>query len=507
MEFYSILFICFMSIGLLGYYTIFRKHQSVWLLILSLAFYWYCGSAGLLFICFTGLTTWLGAKGIAKFDGNHAKRKRKTLLFFVLLLNFGLLFYLKYVNVIFSWNKDLIIPLGISFYMFQAMGYLIDVYNNKYEPEKNFAKFLLFISFFPQLIQGPINRYDAMREQYEQVHHFSYSKAKLAMYRIGYGMLKKFAIADILYAIIDICLGCDISGNLLVDAGELSKYPGSVFVVGMFLYAIYQYADFSGGIDMVLGVAELFDIQMAENFRQPYFSVTLAEFWRRWHISLGRWMRDYVFYPFVLTKPMRDLGKWLKKNTSKHLGVVIPTMLGNLVVFFLVGAWHGASWHFVVWGIYNGLLIGLGDLFAPMFKKVNTCLHIPVKSTGMYLFRVVRTFFIVCVGGYFDRICDLNLAFDMMKKSVFAANWAALPEFWHGKVSLQYPIFSIATVCLAILVVFIVSFMKEREIDVRVWVSNRCFITRWIIYVGIISILFISFLSTTTNIGFLYANF
>lgn len=507
MELYSILFISFMAIGLLGYYTIFHKQQWIWLLILSLAFYWYCGSEGIFYITFTSFTTWLGAKLMGQVDGENTKKKRKAILFFILILNFGLLFYLKYVNVIFSWSKSLIIPLGISFYMFQAMGYLIDVYNGKYKAEANFAKLLLFLSFFPQLIQGPINRYDAMREQYEKKHQFSYDKARFAMYRIGYGMLKKFAIADILYGMIDFCLGCDISGNLLVDMEEILSYPGSAFVVGIFLYAIYQYADFSGGIDMVIGVAELFDIQMAENFRQPYFATSLAEFWRRWHISLGKWMRDYVFYPFVLTKPMRDFGKWLKKNTSKHLGVVIPTVLGNLLVFFLVGAWHGASIHFVVWGIYNGLIIGLADLFAPLFKKINTCLHIPVKSKVMYVFRVVRTFLIVCIGGYFDRICDMRLAFQMMKDSFFNTRWNQFRDFWNYHVADDYPLLSILTVCMAALIVIIVSVMKEREIDVRMWVSKRCFLGRWMIYVGVICIIFVAFLSTTTNVGFLYANY
>lgn len=148
---------------------------------------------------------------------------------------------------------------------------------------------------------------------------------------------------------------------------------------------------FPGGIDMVLGVAQLFGIEMMPNFRQPYFSTSLGDFWRRWHISLGAWMRDYLFYPFALTKPMQRFGKWATGHWGKHFGRVLPAAVANLLVFAVVGIWHGPQAHYLVWGLYNGMVIALADLLEPAFKKMNTALHIPTESRTWHIFRILRT--------------------------------------------------------------------------------------------------------------------
>lgn len=205
---------------------------------------------------------------------------------------------MKYLHPLF---EGFLIPLGISFYMFISIGYLVDIYFEKYEAEKNPFRFLLFVSFFPQLIQGPINRYDQMKEQLYGRHTLDWYRCKRALILILFGLLKKYAIANLLVHEI---------ANILDAPTE--KTPGSVIVFAILLYSAQQYADFSGGIDIVMGVAELFGIEMMPNFRQPYFSVSLGDFWRRWHISLGAWMRDYVFYPFALTAPMQKFGNGRK---------------------------------------------------------------------------------------------------------------------------------------------------------------------------------------------------
>ena len=146
---------------------------------------------------------------------------------------------------------------------------------------------------------------------------------------------------------------------------------------------------------MVLGVAKLFGLDMAPNFRQPYFSTSLANFWQRWHISLGQWMRDYVFYPFALTKGIQKISKWCGEKLGKHFAKSIPACLANILVFTLVGIWHGPELHFLVWGLYNALIIALSDLLEPVFKKLNVLLHINEKGKGMHIFRIIRTFIIV----------------------------------------------------------------------------------------------------------------
>ncbi len=492
MEFYSLVFIIFLAVSLLGYYTVFRRYQWVWLLIVSLAFYGYMARSGGIFIFATGCITWGAALLLERFQGKENLSKRRVILWATMLVVFGILAVVKYTHLLSSFTRGLLIPLGISFYIFQSVGYLIDAYNGKIQVEHSFAKYFLFIAFFPQLIQGPINRWDEMQNQFFKEHRLTEEKFQHAILRLLYGMLKKFAIADILYEIVDRCLG---------------SVAGSVIIAGVFLYAIYQYADFSGGIDMVLAVAELFDIEMAENFRQPYFAKSLGEFWRRWHITLGHWMRDYVFYPFELTKPIKKLGKFAKKHFGKHVGKVLPVMLGNILVFFLVGLWHGSQWHFILWGLYNGLIIGFSDLLAPCFQKLNQMCHIKEESHFLAGWRMLRTFLIVVIGGYFDRIEDMAECFRSMYLSVANLYPAMLPIYWKQNISPDYPLVSVLTVVVACVIVLVTSIAKERQVNVADVIGRKPFAVRGIVYFAMVSIILISFLSTTVNVGFLYANF
>lgn len=210
-------------------------------------------------------------------------------------------------------------PLGISFYTFQAVGYLIDCYRGRHPAEKNFARFLLFISFFPQLVQGPINRYGELEPQFMARHTWDWERTKRALFLFAFGAMKKYAISNLTSPTI----------AAILDVEDASSLTGAMALLAILLYSLQQYADFSGGIDMVLGVAQLYDIQMMPNFRQPYFSTSLGDFWRRWHISLGAWMRDYLFYPFALTKPMQRFGKWATKHGGKHFGRVLPAGCGE----------------------------------------------------------------------------------------------------------------------------------------------------------------------------------
>lgn len=494
---YSIRFITFLVIALVCYYTVLRKKQWICLLIASAVFYYYTGIQNFVFLFLTGFTTWYGAKKMT------ATKKRRTIMWGVLLVNFGVLACLKYLEPIFkgigliheTGVLGLVLPLGISFYTFQSIGYLLDIYNKKYEPEQNFAKYMLFVSYFPQMIQGPINRYDVLAPQFREEHTWNDENATKALYRIFYGLLKKYAIANI--------LAVAIANTFDTPAKDFS---GAIVVFAILLYSAQQYADFSGGIDMVLGVSELFGIKMAENFKQPYFSVSLADFWRRWHISLGRWMRDYVFYPFALTKPMRNFGKWAKTKLGKHFGRVLPAAVGNLLVFFLVGIWHGAEWHYVVWGLYNGIVIAMSDILAPFYDKLSVCLHINKKAKWFHVFQIARTFIVVNIGWYFDRITNVITAFYSMKKSLL--------NFDLSTFGLDYKIifdgvkiYGMRTVVFACIFVFIVSVLEENKLDVRDLLYKAPLLLRWMIYLVVILITLFSFTRVGTIGGFMYANF
>lgn len=226
----------------------------------------------------------------------------------------------------------------------------MDVYNSKYDAESNFLKYFIFVSFFPQLIFGPINRYDKLGKQMKKEHFFDFENIKHGVMLILYDGLKKYLIADMLVGKISSILDPNFT-NLL----------GCLALLGIFMYAIYQYAAFSGGIHIISGVAKLFGLDMAPNFRQPYFSTSLANFWQRWHISLGTWMRDYVFYPLAFTKKMQNISKWCNSKLGKHFAKSIPACISNIIVFVIVGVWHGPELHFLIWGLYiydfiNGLI-------------------------------------------------------------------------------------------------------------------------------------------------------
>ena len=523
MELYSITFIFLVIIALAAYYTALRKYQWVCLLAANVLFYCAAGPFHILFILTTSLSIWSGALFmehmdmkyreakkndlLAKEDRKKLKQsnqdKKRIILLLILLLNFGILAWIKYWNVLgYTRMRGLLLPLGISFYTFLSVAYLIDIYNGKYRAERNFLHFFLFVSYFPQLLQGPINRYDKMKDQFCGQHKWNMEQSKRALLLIGFGLMKKFAIADML------------AGSVSdVFDGSVQGIPGSLIVFAIFLYAIQQYADFSGGIDIVLGVSELFGIKMMPNFRQPYFSVSLGDFWRRWHISLGAWMRDYVFYPFALTKTMQRFGKWCSQKLGKHFGRVLPAGIANLLVFFLVGIWHGAQLHYVLWGLYNGIIIAVSDLLEPCFTAISDKMHLPVNSRGFHVFRVVRTFIIVNIGWYFDRIYDFQKCMTCFANTVFHFNLSGFGTAMRQEIlnpDLAQPVYIMGgyvVAAVALVIVVTDSVMKEQKKDVYAFLQSRRILTRWTVCYLIIFLTLGSFIFTRGIGGFMYANF
>lgn len=518
-------FVLFLVILLIVYYNInkvFKEKQWIVLLIGNLFFYSWTGYFNFIYILITGVSTYLGALLCSNISLNYKKEvkekalnkeekkllktknlsKKRIILYSVLFLNFGILAYLKYFNEILSYFKvfsfsNLILPLGISFYTFQSIGYLIDVYNEKYVAERNVFKYFCFISFFPQLIQGPINRFDALKETLYKDHSLEIENVKKALFRIAFGMLKKYAIANTFVDTIAYVLD-----------SPTKETPGLFIVMAILLYSIQQYADFSGGIDMVLGVAQLFGIKMAENFRQPYFATSLSDFWRRWHISLGAWMRDYVFYPFAITKVMQNFGKISSKYGGKYLGRTLPACVANILVFFLVGIWHGAQLHYILWGLYNGVVIALSDLLSPIYDKI-TGNKINKENKIYYLLQIITTFVIVNIGWYFDRIekySDILLCF---KNTIFNFYLKDFSKFIYeifiksgtiGKISFLSSV-------VAIIIVLLSSVLSENQKELYCVVKSKNIIIRWSIYIVIIFLILLSFTHTTVNGGFIYANF
>ena len=336
------------------------------------------------------------------------RKKRVALLVLGLILNFGILAFLKYIP--YSAELGLLLPLGISFYTFQSMGYLIDVYREKVEAEKNIAKFALFVSFFPQIIQGPIAVYDDLAKQLYEGHRFDIDNIRRGLLLILWGALKKLVIADRALALVD------------VVTKNSNAYTGSFILFAVILYALQLYADFSGGIDIIRGVAELFGITMAQNFRRPYFSRSLTEYWHRWHITLGNWCRNYIFYPLSISKKFLNFGKWLKPKFGKHIAKVFPGCVASLITFIVIGVWHGSNLKYLYFGLWNGLVIMIAELFAPVNERIVTkiCGTKKLKDKNVFgiIISVLWTFILVLVGYYFDVATDATDAFSMLFRSV-----------------------------------------------------------------------------------------
>ena len=530
MNIFTVRFLIFLIITLFLYYTAARRKQ--WLLILAanLVFYAFSGYVNLIFIVITTVSTWSGARFMEVFESrsraarNAAETKdekqkikklwifrKRVLLAAVLVLNFGILGTLKYTgNILAALGlngpdgalsalgnaSSLILPLGISFYTFQSTGYLIDIYGAKYEAEKSLPRYAAFVSFFPQLIQGPINRYDEMKSSLFATHRFSAGVARHAFIRFAFGALKKFAVADLLSG----------SVSAILDSADTSLH-GMTIAAGILMYGIQQYTDFSGGIDMVIAVAELFGIRMKENFRQPYFSISIGDFWRRWHISLGAWMRDYVFYPFALTKPMQKLGKLGKGEFGKHLFKVLPACLANILVFFLVGLWHGAELHYILWGLYNSILIALSDVLSPVFTRFIAFLKINAESVGMYIFRVIRTFALVHIGWYFDRIYDFGVMKAFFKNTVFQFDPLTSASELHALLSGKLTKWTVPIIVISYTITALVSVFKEKDMDVYKMLYNRSMVFRWVFYLLIFHLIQLALIYGTATESFMYAFF
>lgn len=478
MLFTSYRFILFILVLFVVYYIIPKKMQWMLLLLASYLFYSIAGIQYLIYIAATTLSTYFISIRLTKLQTVQStylkehkealdreekkaykalmKLKQRRWLVLCLVINFGILAVLKYsdftitnlngVLKIFG-TKPLpligfVLPLGISFYTFQTMGYLIDIYREKYPYEQNVFKLALFISFFPQLIQGPISRFDDLKETLFSEHMVNGRNIAFGLQRILWGYFKKLVIADRLL----------IAVNTIVRNPE--EFQGVYVLVGMFFYAITLYADFTGGIDITIGVAEVLGIRIRENFERPYFSKSIAEYWRRWHITLGTWFKEYLFYPISVSKSMLELSKSCKKSVGEWLGRRVSIYIASIVVWFITGIWHGAAWNFVVWGLLNCFFILASQECIPLYERFHARFH--VRHTFVYrLFQVGRTFWLMSFLRAFDCYRDVGTTFHMYTTLITRWNYSEL--FQGGLMRLGLTIADYFVLTLAVALILVIS--------------------------------------------------
>ena len=485
MLFTSYGFLAFLIVLFALYYLIPRRFQWLLLLIADALFYYCAGWQGLVFMAATVTVAWASTnlmssslakqksflssppgKELSREERKAVKKQgekyRKRIFILALVLDLGILAALKYTNfVIHNVNSlfganiagvDWLLPLGISFYTFQTVSYIIDVYWEKTEAEKNILRVALFTSFFPLLIQGPISRFGDLSRTLFAEHEPDFKQISFGLQRIIWGYFKKLVIADrLLAAVTTLC-------------GDPTLYTGAYVFFGAMFYAAELYADFTGGIDITIGIAQVLGIRVQENFIRPFFSRNIAEYWRRWHISMGTWFKDYIFYPLSVAPWLLKLSKAARKKISDSFGRKLSVYVSTIITWFLTGLWHGAAWNFVVWGLLNAVFILAAEEFKPLSHRFRTKHERLVSSFGYRVFETLRTFLLVSSFRILDCYRDVAVSFKAFFSVFTDFNWgSAFGDLLNiGLSAGDYIIAGIGVVMM-----FTVSCIQEKHGEVR----------------------------------------
>ena len=440
MFFTSLNFALFLACLFAGYYTIFRKFQWQLLLVGSLFFYAFSGLSNLIYISVTICSTWFVSRQIVRLRLTQTKyiasnpelskdekraykamigKRQRIWLASCLLFNFTILGIVKYTDFVLSNSNALfgtdfapvnfLLPMGISFFTFQTMGYIIDVYRGS-ENEPNLFKLALFTSFFPQLIQGPISRFGDLKKTLFSHHVFNFGVFQAGGARVAWGFFKKLVVADRMIV---------ATRELVITPGE---YTGFYVILTVLFYAIALYADFTGGIDITIGIAKMLGITVKENFNRPFYATSTADYWRRWHITMGTWFKDYLFYPISASKTMLKVFKWSKRVFGEQLGKRIPIYIATIILWFATGLWHGAEWNFIVWGLANGIVIVISEELKPLYAKFHN--RFPVGDKLWYHgFQVFRTFWLMSFIRTLDVYADVGHTIRMYWSIITDFGW------------------------------------------------------------------------------------
>lgn len=479
MLFNSFSFLVFFPIVVGLYFIIPKKYRQFWLLIASYYFYmnWNAVYAILIF----GITVigYIGGilldraeTGVHKDDAVKVARKRKLCMIICAIISLGILFTFKYLNfAVDNINRllqllgssaqignsvSLILPVGISFYTFQALGYIIDVYRKDVPVEKSFMRYALFVSFFPQLVAGPIERSKNLLKQLEKPTSFDYESARRGLMLMLWGYFEKMWVADRAAILVD---------NVYENYGN---YSAGMIILATALFSIQIYCDFGGYSHIAIGAAKVLGIDLMDNFRQPYFATSIKEFWNRWHISLSTWFRDYLYFP---------LGG---SRCSK------PKAYRNLMITFLVsGLWHGANWTYVVWGGINGLYQVIGRMTKPLKERVRSFLHIREDAFFLRIVQMLITFVLASFAWLFFRAEGMGQAIAMIRHAL--VNGVLWQQFTDGTIFMMgLSRLGVYQLIFALIVLLIVDIFHECGVSLRDWVSKCSIVIRWFIYLVVL---------------------
>lgn len=453
MLFNSIQFLIFLPIVVFLYFLIPHKYRWTLLLIGSYYFYMSWKPEFVILIIVSTLADYIIG---LKLDITESLKKRKVLLALSLIINLGLLFTFKYFNffsdslVLFLQNISIpiqpltlkiLLPVGISFYTFQTLSYTIDVYRKKISPEKHLGIFAVYVSYFPQLVAGPIERAKNLLPQFKTQQVFKYKRVTNGLKLIIWGFFKKIVIAD------TIAIGVNTVYN------NVSDYAGLTLIVATILFAFQIYCDFSGYSDIAIGTSQIFGLTLMDNFKRPYFSKSISDFWKRWHISLSSWFKDYLYIPLG--------GNRVKKSRAN---------LNLLIVFTVSGLWHGANWTFILWGLIHGIYLVISKLLINIRSKFKIVFRLNKLRKTTRIIQAIFVFILVTFAWIFFRANSLSDAVYILR-NIFS-------DFSFSGSSLGMSAYSLYIVLGAIIFMEIIHFIQE-HVGMRQFLSTKPTLIRW----------------------------
>lgn len=470
MLFNSYHFLVFFPIVCLLYFVLPKKIRWIWLLASSYYFYMCWNPIYLILIVISTILTYLCAIFVEKAEKNTTK---KLIIALSVVLNIGILGYFKYTNFlvdsinsvfsIFSINPisrfDIVLPVGISFYTFQAIGYTIDVYRKDIDAEKNIFRYALFVSFFPQLVAGPIERSKNLMTQIRNeasIKVWDYKRITQGLTMMLWGFFMKMVISDRIAIIVN-----QIFGNY-------EEYHMTGLIVGSVSFAIQIYTDFNGYSTIAIGAAKVMGFELMENFNTPFFARSVGDMWRRWHVSMSSWFKDYIYIP---------LGGSRKGRLKKYRNLMIT--------FIASGLWHGANWTYVLWGAINGFYQIVGDLLTPVKKKINKAMNTKTESFGYKLFQAAITFGLFCLSTIFFRSETITDGAHYIGRMFMYRDWWSIFDgslLTYGLDGLEMNI-----LVVSVLILFIVSVVRyKKSLNIAQYLDEQCLAFRWIVLIILI---------------------
>lgn len=483
----SFWFLVLVASGALVYYLIPKKIRWTELLLLSLIFYYFAGTPlTILYLVADTVIAYVATMLMVKYRKNQASSKFAFVACVVAIILITILWFAVKGTELWApltyrimglppdgRTISIIAALGMGYFTLQILGYVIDCYWESITPQKNPLKLFLFVVYFPQLTTGPISRYSDLQTLFEG-QSFRYENLCMGSQRILWGFCKKIVLAERFGMILD-----GISA-------DFANYHGFYSWISILLYPLQMYCDFSGCMDIVLGVSELFGIKLAENFNNPFFAQSSQEFWQRWHITLGSWAKDYVLFPLQRCAPMSKLGKAARKKFGKNTGNVIKNSVCMFFLWMVMGIWHGGYRYIIGVSFWYWLVLMLGSVLEPISKRITNALEMKTESFSWKLFRSIRTYIIYAVGATFFSH-GISGGLMLLKDCLYVITIKDYANPWiffdQSILSLGISFRDLNILVIGLVMLIIVGILRERYTYARLWVKQQAFVFRWMIWI------------------------